>query len=250
VSFTSVEEQYRDDSNLRARIDLHARFSVGPNWFEWLWEREAPPPGARLLEIGCGPAELWKVVLDRVEPTVSLTLSDFSPGMIDAARAVVGDRADYVVADVQELPFADESFDVVIANHMLYHVADRPKALAEIARVLVPGGSFHASTNARGHLDELQALAPDWEFSGHSELFGLETGAEQIAQVFADVRVERCDRRLDVTEVEPILAYIRSSNTYRGQDLEPARATVEAALERDGVYRIQALPGVVSARKP
>lgn len=246
-----LEGQYKDDSNLRARIALHARFSTNPEgWFTWLWAREAPPPGARLLEVGCGPAEMWKAVLDRLEPMVSLTLSDFSPGMIDAARAVVGDRADYVVADVQELPFADASFDVVIANHMLYHVPDRSKAFAEFVRVLVPGGVLHASTNGHGHLRELQELAPDWAFSHHTEEFGLETGAEQLTTFFVGVTVDRFADHLDVTEVEPVLAYIRSSETYRGQDLEPARRAVEEALARNGVFRVEKQHGVITARKP
>ena len=202
-----------------------------------------------MLEVGCGPAEMWRRVgLARLDPTVSLTLNDFSPGMIDAARAVVGDRADYVLADVQELPFGDASFDVLIANHMLYHVPDRPRAFAEFARVLVPDGVLYAATNGRGHLQELQALLPDWEFSFHMEEFGLETGPEQLAPFFTAISVERLDYHLDVTEVEPVVAYIRSSNTYRGQDLGPARGTVEAALARDGVFRVQTHPGVISAR--
>jgi ubiquinone/menaquinone biosynthesis C-methylase UbiE len=170
--------------------------------------------------------------------------------MIKAARAVVGDRADYVIADVHDLPFPEESFDVVIANHMLYHVAERPRAFGEFRRVLTPGGVLHASTNGHGHLEELQNLVPDWEFSGHTELFGLETGPEQLAPFFTDVRVERYEDGLDVTEVEPVLAYIRSSNTYAGQPLEDARAAVEAAIGRDGVFRIEKRPGVISARKP
>jgi len=246
-----LEEQYRDDSNLRARIDLHARYSTNPEgWFEWLWAREAPSSGARVLEVGCGPAEMWRVVLDRLDPTVSLTLSDFSPGMIEAARAVVGARADYIVVDVQDLPFADESFDVLIANHMLYHVPDRPRTFAEFVRVLAPDGVLDASTNGRGHLRELQELVPDWEFSQHMEEFGLETGVEQLAPFFSDIRVEGFEDHLEVTEVEPVLAYIRSSNTYRNQDLGSARRTVEAALARDGVFRIAKRHGVITARKP
>jgi SAM-dependent methyltransferase len=193
---------------------------------------------------------MWRTVgLARLDPTVKLTLSDFSPGMIDAARVVVGNRADYVVADVQELPFGDASFDVLIANHMLYHVPDRPRAFAEFARVLVPGGVLHAATNGRGHLRELQALLPDWPFSFHMEEFGLETGPAQLAPFFSDIRVERLDYHLDVTEVEPVLAYIRSSNTYRGQDLEPASATVERTLAREGVFRVQTHPGLISASR-
>ena len=193
---------------------------------------------------------MWRTVgLARLDPTVKLTLSDFSPGMIDAARVVVGNRADYVVADVRELPFGDASFDVLIANHMLYHVPDRLRAFAEFARVLVPGGVLHAATNGRGHLRELQALLPDWPFSFHMEEFGLETGPEQLAPFFTDISVERLDYHLDVTEVEPVLAYIRSSNTYRGQDLEPASATVERTLAREGVFRVQTHPGLISASR-
>jgi ubiquinone/menaquinone biosynthesis C-methylase UbiE len=191
---------------------------------------------------------MWKVVLDRLDPTVSLTLSDFSPGMIEAARKVVGPRAACVVADAQELPFPDASFDILIANHMLYHVPDRPRAFAEFVRVLAPGGVLHAATNGRRHLRELQALLPDWPFSFHMEIFGLETGPEQLAPFFADIRVERFESRLDVHEVEPVLAYIRSSNTYRGQPLDGARATVEAALAGEGVFRIQTDAGLISAR--
>src|SRR5205823_11502042 len=154
----SEREQYANEANLEARIALHARFSTNPGWAEWLFKREAPGPGARILDLGCGPATLWRANRARIDPSWSLTLADFSPGMIEAARRELGDGAVYVVADAQELPFPAESFDAVVANHMLYHVADRPRAFAEIRRVLVAGGAFHASTVGRGHLGELVAL--------------------------------------------------------------------------------------------
>ena len=116
--------------------------------------------------------------------------------------------------------------------------------------MLAPGGVLDASTNGRGHLRELQELVPDWEFSQHMEEFGLETGVEQLAPFFSDIRVERFEDHLEVTEVEPVLAYIRSSNTYRNQDLGSARRTVEAALAHDGVFRIAKCHGVITARKP
>jgi ubiquinone/menaquinone biosynthesis C-methylase UbiE len=171
--------------------------------------------------------------------------------MLDAARDAVGDRAQYEIADVQELPFADESFDVVLANHMLYHVPDRPRAFAEVRRVLAPGGGFHASTNGRGFMKELLDLVgPRWPFAQHVEEFGLETGPAQLEPYFVDVRVERFENELVVTEVEPVLAYIRSSSAYTGSDLEPARQMVQAALARDGVFRIGKQHGVIDARKP
>jgi ubiquinone/menaquinone biosynthesis C-methylase UbiE len=151
-----LREQYATDANLQARIAIHARFSTNPGWSRWLFEREAPPPGGRVLELGCGAATtLWGANLERIDPSWRLTLTDFSPGMIEAARAALGDRAEYVVADAAKLPFADEPFDVVLANHMLYHVADRPRAFAEIRRVLVSGGALRAATNGDGHMQEL-----------------------------------------------------------------------------------------------
>jgi SAM-dependent methyltransferase len=246
-----VSEQYATDANLRARITLHQRFSTAQeDWHRWLFDRVAPPAGARILEVGCGPAEFWKRNLDRIDPTWELTLTDLSPGMIDAAREVLHDRAEYAVADAQELPFADGSFDVVLASHMIYHVPDRPQALAEIRRVLVPGGLLHAAANGDGHMRQLDELVgDDWNFSRLGDLFGLETGIEQLEAFFVDVRVERMESGLEVTEIEPLLAYVASSSTFHG-DIGRIRRDAEATFEREGVFRIEAHPGVLHARKP
>lgn len=245
-----VEEQYATDANLNARIELHRRFSTNPSWGRWLFDQEAPPAGARILEIGCGPATtLWGANLERIDPTWRITLLDFSEGMIEAARAVLGGRAEYAVASAEELPFADESFDVVLANHMLYHVADRPKAFAEIRRVLVADGVFHAATNGDGHMRELGALTPWWPPSTHTREFGLESGPAQLEPFFTDIRVERFPDDLAVTEVEPALAYLRSSWRYDGHDLAREREAIETAIARDGVFLVHKSQGLISARK-
>ena len=251
MSEHQLQQQYATDANLRARIVLHQRFSTAKeDWHRWLFDRVAPPPGARFLEVGCGPAEFWKQNLDRIDPSWHLELTDRSTGMIEAAREVLGDRAKYAVADVQELPFADESFDVCLASHMLYHVEDRPKAFAEIRRVLVPGGALHAATNGYGHLDELLALYADELFPHHAGLFGLETGPPQLEPFFSQIEVDRLDGELRVTEVEPVLAYIRSSFVYDGGPLDAAVAPVGGAIEREGAFRIATRAGVISCRKP
>lgn len=246
-----MSEQYATDANLRARIDLHQRFSTTKeDWHRWLFDRVAPAPGARILEVGCGPAEFWKRNLDRIDPTWQLTLTDLSPGMVEAARAVLHDRAEYEVADAQELPFADASFDVVLASHMLYHVPDRPKGLAEIRRVLGSGGFLHAAANGDGHMRQLDELVgDDWDFTRLGDLFGLENGIAQLEAFFVDVRVERMESGLEVTEVEPLVAYVASSSTFRG-DIDRIRRDAEEAFARGGVFRIESHPGVLHARKP
>jgi len=248
----NLGDQYASDANLNARIELHRRFSTNPTWGRWLFERELGdvPSGAQVLEIGCGPATtLWGSNLDRIDPTWRITLADSSAGMIEAARDVLGERAEYAVADAQELPFRDESFDVVLANHMLYHVENRPKAFAEIRRVLVPGGVFHAGTNGDGHMRELGDLTDWWPPDTHTRAFGLESGPPQLEPFFVDDRVERFEDDLAVTEVEPVLAYLRSSWRYDGHDLAGERAAVEKGIDCDGVFLIHKSQGLISCRK-
>ena len=73
MSFTDQaylrEEQYRDDANLRARLDLHRRFSTNPQpWHRWVFDQLDLPDEADILEVGCGPGELWLQNLDRIPP--------------------------------------------------------------------------------------------------------------------------------------------------------------------------------------
>ena len=84
---------------------------------------------------------------------------DLSAGMIAEARAAsAGLPVHFFVADAQALPLPDASFDVVMARHMLYHVPDIDRAVAEAARLLRPGGRFLAVTNSAHTMPEYGAL--------------------------------------------------------------------------------------------
>jgi SAM-dependent methyltransferase len=247
VSFTDQaflrDEQYRDDSNLRARIELHRRFSTNPQpWHRWVFERFDLPAEARVLEVGCGPGELWLQNAERIPAGWRLTLADLSPGMLEKAREGLGDRADYEVADVQELPFEDESFDGVVANHMLYHVGDRKRAFEQIGRVLRPGGLFYASTNGVDHLKEIKELYVKrevWEFR-------LEDAGGELREVFTDVRLDVFVDSLEVTEVEPLVAFVHSMDDGVAGFEETVRARIEAA----GSFHVTKSGGLFSCRKP
>src|SRR5205823_4989457 len=116
------------------------------------------------------------------------------------------------VGDVQELPFEDRSFDVVVAAWMLYHVGDLERGLAEIARVLRPGGRLVAATNYSDHLLEMFALvgARRWELT-----FSGENGADVLGRAFG--RVERRDAGGTVTlrDAAAIRRYLSSSQQLR-----------------------------------
>jgi SAM-dependent methyltransferase len=237
------DEQYRDDSNLNARVELHRRFSTNPEpWHRWVFDRFELPAQATILEVGCGPGWLWRENLDRLPEGWELTLADLSAGMIEKAREGLGERAEYRVADVQDLPFDDESFDGAIANHMLYHVPDRPRALAEIARVLRPGGLFYASTNGTDHLKEIKALYVHREPWG----FRLEEAGDELRQVFVDVEVELFPGDLEVTEAEPVIAFVHSMDP----GIDGLEETVRARIEAEGSFHVTKSGGLFSCRKP
>jgi ubiquinone/menaquinone biosynthesis C-methylase UbiE len=209
---------------------------------------------ASVLEVGCGVGELWRENADRIPDGWRLVLTDRSPGMIAAALGAAP-SADLAVADVQALPFEDASFDVAIANHVLYHVPDRPRALAELARVLRPSGRLYAATVGRGHLEEIRrllALASSDAWWPHSaERFGLETGPPQLEERFEHVHVERYPSTLVVTDAEPLVAYCVSMREASGLDEERTRRLrrlVEDALARDGRIEIGVATGLVSGR--
>jgi len=249
-----LQEQYRTNANLRARIDLHERFSTSAlSYPRWVFDGYGFGGDADVLEVGCGDGNIWRENLDRIPAGWRLTLSDFSPGMIDAARAALGDRAEYLVADVQELPFADGTFDAVIANHMLFHVEDRHRALAEISRVLRSPGVFCATTLGLGHLRVLRELVPpregsQWEMT--RERFMIETVQDELAPFFVDVEIEPYEDSLEVTELEPLLDFVRSRGDVEEHELEPLRRTAEAEIEARGSFHVTKETARVRARKP
>ncbi len=253
--------QYNDAAKLNDRMQLHARFSTNKGeWHHWVFDQLDLPAGARVLEVGCGPGWLWSRNADRILPTWQVTLADFSPGMLaEAQQNLAGLRPfGFEVADAQALPFEAESFDALIANHMLYHVPDRARALAEFRRVLRPGGRLYAATNGQAHLRELfeltQRLAPQlvrWGGAAVDESFNLENGGEQLARHFADVDLRRYPDGLVVTEAEPLVAFIMSMHVADGTDKTlraKLLAQVEAMLREQGAIHIGKDSGIFLAR--
>ena len=234
-------EQYKDSSNLDARVEIHKRFSTNPyGWFNWVFDNLIKlPEDANILELGCGPGYLWKENISRIPAGWRIILSDLSSGMLDATwrnLVVTGRAFQFKEIDAQSIPFEDETFDVVIANHMLYHVPDRPKALKEIRRVLKSDGHLFATTIGQNHLKEIanwiQQVNPGTDFISFGSPFTLENGLEQLNQFFAQVTLSRYPDSLQVTEVKPIIAFILSTS-HAAEIVEEEFAKLEIELEQE-----------------
>jgi ubiquinone/menaquinone biosynthesis C-methylase UbiE len=253
--------QYRNADNLNARIAIHERFSTNPQgWYPWLWDRlEQLPAQARVLELGCGSGALWSACPERIPPGWSLTLSDLSEGMLKDAwhnLVVLGRGIKFEPIDAQAIPYPDETFDIVIANFMLYHVPDRPKALSEIRRVIKMGGVLVTATAGADHLKEMhdwfERLNATMDIPAFNNPFTLENGLAQLQAFFNPVELQRYEDGLRITEIPPLMAYLESTSTYSGHS-EAVFTQLEQELTRQlqaqGVIEVTKAAGLFSAVK-
>lgn len=265
-SFTDSEylksKQYKDSSNLGARIALHRDYSTSSvGVWQWFFDMLLATLGskARILEVGAGRADLWRENASRIPEGWDITLTDLSEGMLADGRQQLGDLADRFemrTANVQELADADNTYDAVIANFMLYHLPDRPKGIAQIRRVLKSDGVLFACTLGGNHMRQYWELVksvvnqPDMVFQGHNP-FTLEDGAQQLSTSFNDIVMVRYHCDLKVTEVDPMLAYFHSNGDkaiVSGEYDEAFCEHVQREIDEKGHFFIQKDTGVFVAR--
>jgi SAM-dependent methyltransferase len=177
-----VRREYADETRLATRKAAHAS-AEGPDAREAVFAAVAEIRPRAILEVGCGEGELAERMA--CELGADVVAIDQSERMVELARAR-GVAAE--VADVQQLPFDDGSFDCAVAAWVLFHVPDLHRALGELVRVLRPGGRLVAATNGPNQLPELFALLGR---TPPVSSFHCANGAEALSRHFA--RVERRD---------------------------------------------------------
>ena len=165
-------------------------------------------------ELGCGTGDMWKDKEAMIASCSKLVLSDFSAGMVKVSKETVGihDNVEYQVIDIQDIPFGDETFDIVIANMMLYHVPDLHRALTEVRRVLKKGGKFYCATyGEHGITEYLTTLFSEYGVEDSiNKNFTLQNGYEILGKVFSKVEKLEYVDSLQVREVDDMVEYIYS----------------------------------------
>ncbi|OAA91610.1 MerR family transcriptional regulator [Clostridium ljungdahlii] len=258
-------EQYENASNLKARIRIHELFSTNKRgWMKWFFNQLSIPSKASILELGCGNGELWQKNLDKIPEGWNITLTDFSPGMLQDAKNNLGinsKRFTFKIADVQNIPYENNSFNVVIANHVLYHVSDVDKSLSEIYRVLKPKGYFYASTVGKNHMKEMREIVKKYSFKNITtdsfnitESFQLENGLLKLSKWFKDVIMKRYSDNLKLTAASPLIDYIFSmpgntKTTFDKDKLESFAEYLQSEISKNGYIYITKDTGFFESRK-
>jgi len=241
---------------LRIRAETHRLYSERRDGLrEAILAHLALQPGLLILDVGCGPGS-YHASLQRGGAVVMAV--DASPGMVREARARDASstyhRVQLAQADAQALPFLGETFDRVLAAHMLFHVPDREAALRDMRRVLRPGGRVVLATNGTPYLAGLERLHQQAAAAlgyvptaGDGVRFTLDDVA-LVRSVFPSAGRHVLDNALVLHRPEPALDYYASGvidriadrpadGSHRARLLPLVRAGIEAILERDGVLR-------------
>ena len=223
----SLKAQYRNSTNISARIRLHRLFSSNKQgWFPWIYEQCQITEGMKILELGCGNGCLWIENKAKLPADCEIILSDISEGMIRDVRreqSLQDDRFSFAAFDCHAIPYEDASFDLVIANHVLFYCKDVDRVCSEVGRVLKPGGRFVCGTYGVAHMQEVSRLVTQFDdritLSGENlyEHFGKENGAQALAPYFAEVDWQQYEDALIVTQAEPLIEYVLSCHGNQNQ---------------------------------
>lgn len=274
----SLKSQYENANNISARIRLHRDYSTNKQgWFPWIYatgiapvitkksksksektddsllatglttEKE-PLPCIEILELGCGEGSLWLENIELLPENVHITVSDISEGMIRDIRRNLGadERFSYETFDCHKIPAKARSYDLIIANHLLFYCDDIEQVCKEIKRVLKPSGVFLCSTYGSGHMKEITELVQKFDkriilaAENLYDRFGLENGEQLLSTYFSKIQIQNYEDSISINQAEPLIEYILSchgnQNQYLLERYHDFRLFVEKQVKKE--YRI------------
>ena len=252
----SLKSQYENANNISARIRLHKDYSINKQgWFPWIYETGITPilsknqdTNIEILELGCGEGSLWVENKDKLPQNVHITVSDISEGMIrDIRRNLDSDtRFSYETFDCHKIPAQTQTYDLVIANHLLFYCDNMEQVCSEIKRVLKPDGIFICSTYGSGHMKEITELVQKFDkrivlaAENLFDRFGLENGNHILSKYFSKIQIKKYEDAILINHAEPLIEYILSchgnQNQYLLKHYHDFRLFVEKQVRKE--YRI------------
>ncbi|MCT7378493.1 class I SAM-dependent methyltransferase [Chelativorans salis] len=256
-----MDKQYADSRKIAARARLHTEYTVAEiPWFAWVARQLPLADGNHVLDVGCGPGWFWAAVEDMLPQELGLKLADLSPGMVQEAlercRALPFKSVEGRQADAANLPFDDSTFEAVIAMHMLYHVPDPAVGIAEMFRVLKPGGFLAVTTNGAGNMREIYELTTMFG-SDPSEpaaaAFGFDTAERLMQSRFGNVTKFQHPASLRITDPEDVFlaltSYPPGEGASESQQKAFRKAIGHAFRQGNGVLEVQKEMGLFLSRK-
>lgn len=256
-----VNDAYSDSAKLSARRAIYKYQTPNIGLPTWALQHLEHPPG-RVLDVGCGPGVYLQKLKDSADQTVGV---DLSHGMVAEAQRI---SPDVCVANAEQLPFRDSTFDTTLSIHMLYHVPDIARAVSELRRVTRPGGTVLVVTNGADHQrslrDTFDRIVQNLTGStaepvlSTARRFRLEEGVEILGQAFHHVERDDFNAEIEVPSAGPVIDYMESIRSFHEHKLQKPvtweqvmtlfEEEVKKEIVRSGCFRTSNRSGVFICR--
>lgn len=256
-----IVKQYKDDSKFKKRQEFHDKYSTNKYGFRnWMFDRYEIVSGNKILELGCGNGLMWDKKYSELPKDIKLILSDFSEGMCNIVKGKHIEHRNVEIRqiDIQNIPYEDNTFDIVIANHMLYHVPDVDKAIEEVYRVLKKEGTFYASTLG---VDGFQKYLNEKikEFNSNMDYFNIEkwsftlkNGAKVLGKKFNDIKKYEYEDSIEIPDENELVEWIFTSAVLQDVDKKQFNGLAEHFAkykDGDGIIHIPKQIGCFISKK-
>ena len=223
-----VKQHYLTDDVLKVRQEIHTTYTVPKvDFVDWVLDTIKWQGGEQLLDVGCGSGNYYSTLLEK-NSSVRYIGMDLSVGMLVKHPGT----GEVICADAEKMPFPTDTFDVVMANHMLYHLPDLKAGLLEFRRILKPNGILIVATNSSQSMPELQVLMRRAILlltrtagtqvrppAAASDLFALENGSRILSHHFYAVVRHDLPTKLVFPDTDPLMRYLESTRSLREPQL-------------------------------
>lgn len=242
MSDQSPRQQYKTSTNLKNRANLHAKYA-NRDWFDWVAEELDWNGIHNVIDIGGGAGWFWCSTKGAVPRAVNLTLIDASDHMQKEAYNNVSTCEHFqsvasATAAATALPHPENSFDMAIMMHMMYHVTDPRRAIDEVARVLRPNGHIAITTNDVTNLKSIYEIGCDVVGGTPNDpaaaIFGPQDAIKILSDQFNDIQLHEFHDTYTVTDTEDIVHYLTSfppGNQSDADMIENARREITECLD-------------------
>lgn len=206
-----LKTQYQNAENLSARQAIY-KYSTNKELF-WTWVAKKYPVSeqSNILEVGCGNGVFWLEFLKFIPNSLAVTLTDYSAGMLEEAKKLLKNipKFKFETANVENLPYLDNYFDIVLAHYMLYHAHSPEIALLEIKRVMKSSGYCGILLPDENQMQSIFTIL-ECDNPGLAKTFSAEKAIDLLPHVFSSVDKYIYTDTFSTIDVQAILNYIRS----------------------------------------
>ncbi|MBS4198562.1 methyltransferase domain-containing protein [Bacillus sp. FJAT-49732] len=225
----SIRSIYRTGQNLEWKYDVMNKYAIHEQSFEeWAIKKLQLVGNEKILDVGAGNGRFSLPIAAKLKNNGGFIMAgDLSTGVLEESY-IIANKDDlpmvHLRLDAEDLPFLSNEFDVVMANHMLYHVSNISNTLTEIRRVLKSRGIFLATTNSEKgmpelfslHLQTMRELGIGFDHSKNHLTFSMENGEHMLRSFFNKVDKHSFDAGFEVDDPEPVLQYYMATQLYQG----------------------------------